>query len=108
MTAPESAHGDLSFANTKTDATANDDSTNVKLLLAEDPMQIARLGEVEMMRDLIVQGKLQSGFKDAEDITPLHVSHAHHPFHATVLNFGAVGRYQQPLRNVQAADRFWR
>ena len=49
------------------------DPSKVKLPLHEDIMQLARLGEIGPIQTLIEEGKFTADYKDAEDITPLHV-----------------------------------
>ena len=45
-----------------------------KLPLHEDIMQLARLGEIGPIKSLLDEGKYDANYKDAENITPLHVS----------------------------------
>ena len=49
------------------------DSTEVKLPLHEDIMQLARLGEIGPIKTLLEEGKFSAKHKDGEGITPLHV-----------------------------------
>lgn len=51
----------------------NMDSSDVKLPLHEDIMQLARLGEVGPVRKLFEDGKFDAKYEDREGITPLHV-----------------------------------
>lgn len=44
-----------------------------KLLLLEDIMQLARLGEIAPVKRLFDEGKFRADYKDNEGITPLHV-----------------------------------
>jgi hypothetical protein len=41
--------------------------------LLEDVMQLARLGEIELIQKLFENGKIGADFRDKEGITPLHV-----------------------------------
>lgn len=52
----------------------NTDSSDVKLPLHEDIMQLARLGEIGPVRKLFEDGKFDAKYEDRESITPLHVS----------------------------------
>ena len=49
------------------------DSTEDKLPLHEDIMQLARLGEISSIQKLFDDGKFNAHHKDKEGITPLHV-----------------------------------
>lgn len=44
-----------------------------KLPLHEDIMQLARLGEIEPVKQLFEDGKFDAQYQDGEGITPLHV-----------------------------------
>lgn len=44
-----------------------------KLPLHEDIMQLARLGEIGPIQKLLDEGKFKADYRDAENITPLHV-----------------------------------
>lgn len=43
------------------------------LLVEEDIMQLARLGEIAAIQKLFDSGKFDATFKDEQGITPLHV-----------------------------------
>lgn len=51
-------------------------STEIKLPLHEDIMQLARLGEIGPIQKLFEEGKYNANFKDGQGITPLHVREA--------------------------------
>lgn len=51
----------------------NRDSSESKLPLHEDVMQLARLGELGPIQKLFDEGKYKANHTDAENITPLHV-----------------------------------
>ncbi|KAL8973113.1 MAG: hypothetical protein Q9197_002478 [Variospora fuerteventurae] len=51
----------------------NRDSSESKLPLHEDVMQLARLGEIGPIQKLFDEGKYKANHTDAENITPLHV-----------------------------------
>lgn len=51
----------------------NVDASEGKLPLHEDIMQLARLGEIGPIQKLLDEGKFKADYKDAENITPLHV-----------------------------------
>ena len=51
-------------------------SSEVKLPLHEDIMQLARLGEIGPVRKLFEEGKFDATYKDEQEITPLHVCNA--------------------------------
>lgn len=51
----------------------NDEDPESKLPLHEDIMQLARLGELGPIQKLLDEGKYTADYKDAENITPLHV-----------------------------------
>ncbi|KAL8728018.1 MAG: hypothetical protein Q9166_005689 [cf. Caloplaca sp. 2 TL-2023] len=48
------------------------DASESKLPLHEDIMQLARLGEIGPIQNLLEEGKFTADYKDAENITPLH------------------------------------
>ena len=50
-----------------------DASTQDKLPLHEDIMQLARLGEIGPIQKLFEEGKTSATYRDEEGITPLHV-----------------------------------
>ncbi|KAL8990873.1 MAG: hypothetical protein Q9177_000572 [Variospora cf. flavescens] len=50
----------------------NRDSSESKLPLHEDVMQLARLGEIGPIQKLFDEGKYKANHTDAENITPLH------------------------------------
>lgn len=45
-----------------------------KLPLLEDIMQLARMGDIGTVKELLQQGKVTIDHKDKEGITPMHVS----------------------------------
>ena len=65
-----------SHANGLPAALSRNHDEEAKAPVAEDPMQIARLGDVEAMQTLVESGKSGPYYKDDEGITPLHVSFA--------------------------------
>ena len=65
---PNQGHGDVELRSV-TDGAAEAPS----LPLAEDIMQCARLGEVGLIQKMFDSGKFSAKYRDAEDITPLHV-----------------------------------
>lgn len=55
-------------------ATPNNKAEVDKLPLLEDAMQLARLGDIPLMKNLFESEKVTPDHKDDEGITPLHVS----------------------------------
>lgn len=55
------------------DTSESMDTSENKLPLHEDIMQLARLGEIGPIQTLLDEGKATANFTDAENITPLHV-----------------------------------
>lgn len=49
------------------------DTSEAKLPLHEDIMQLARLGDIGPIQKLFEEGKFNATHTDAENITPLHV-----------------------------------
>jgi hypothetical protein len=45
-----------------------------RLPIEDDIMQLARLGELRAIQDLLDSGKYSISYKDEQGITPLHVS----------------------------------
>lgn len=69
------------------------DAGDEKLPLLDDVMQLARIGDVGAVQKLFDDGKIDSGFKDQEGITPLHVRHSATPPPGDA-NSCLVGSYQ--------------
>lgn len=75
---PSLANGKASLASPRLSGNANMeldnmDSSEVKLALHDDIMQLARLGEIGPIQKLFEDGKFNAKFEDREGITPLHV-----------------------------------
>ena len=52
---------------------AKDGNSDAKLPLLEDVMQLARLGDIGSVQQLLQKGEIGADFHDEEGITPLHV-----------------------------------
>lgn len=52
---------------------ANIPNGETKLPLLDDIMQLARIGDIGAVQELLKQGKVSADYKDKDGITPLHV-----------------------------------
>ncbi|KAL8962228.1 MAG: hypothetical protein Q9193_001334 [Seirophora villosa] len=88
------------------------DSSESKLPLHEDVMQLARLGEIGPIQTLFEEGKYKANHTDAENITPLHVRlhticarHSLQMIATPSAETFAVGCDQQSLRTLSISHR---